>query len=67
MSSLRPPHVKVPPPHRPLLIPVYVIQMGWHRWGLRAKRRWAMNLRHACQETILECERIIRHIDEEAR
>lgn len=48
------------PPIGFLVRPIYIMQMGWHRWGHAARRKWAKELITACQETISECERILR-------
>jgi len=44
---------------------MYVIQMGWDRWGKAARIKWAIILRKACEETIELCDQEIRHEQEE--
>lgn len=44
------------PPIGGLRVPLYVMQMGWHRWGPQAKVRWLHKLIAACEQTITDCE-----------
>jgi len=53
------------PPLGILGVPVYVIRMGWHRWGLAAQLRWLHKLRDACLETAETCDRMIKHYEEQ--
>lgn len=36
---------------------MFVIQMGWPRWGPQAKGLWVYKLKCACQYTIRECDK----------
>lgn len=59
---MNPREPRVVPPHIPMMRPMYVIQMGWHRWGRDAKLAWANRLQQACEATIEECDRVVREL-----
>jgi hypothetical protein len=40
----------------PMARVLYIIRMGWPRWGRAARRRWAINLLNECRSTARACE-----------
>jgi hypothetical protein len=55
--------VDIPPFGNKLHRPWYVITMGWRRWGLKARIKWAKELRSACKETVNEIDFWLAKVD----
>ena len=49
-----------------LLKPIFVIQMGWRRWGNDTKVHWLNELRVACIETVEDINDELQRIEDES-
>lgn len=48
---------EVPPISSDIQRVMYVMKMGWSRWGTEVRRKWLYELRRACCETIEDLDK----------